>query len=120
MRAAAPAEATRRGRAKASGRPDVGEIGPGEGARPLEERRRRLRTTLEEARAHFPGPPLLREAVAAYVGDLREAGHPPERVLVDVKALLAEIGFPRRAEDRALGPREQVVRWVIQEYYRSN
>ena len=86
-------------------------------AKPVTERRARLRSSLEDAKALFPGPPRLRDAVAAYVADLRADGHPPERVVVDVKSLLAEIGFPRRSEDRGPGPAEQVVRWVIQAYY---
>jgi hypothetical protein len=68
----------------------------------------------------------LREAVCAYVHDLKERGYPPERVLIDVKGLLAEAGIRKTGPltDRGsatLGPEteivERVVEWCIEEYF---
>jgi hypothetical protein len=68
----------------------------------------------------------LREAVCAYVRELKERGYPPERVLVVVKALLAEAGIRKTGllADRGSatpGPETEivnhVVKWCIEEYF---
>ena len=59
----------------------------------------------------------LRSAVTTYVRNLRDAGTPPERVLVSVKGVVRE-SFCR--ELSAAGARallEDVVRWSIDAYY---
>jgi hypothetical protein len=68
----------------------------------------------------------LREAVCAHVRELKARGYPPERMLVVVKALLAEAGIRKTGPlaDRGsatLGPETQicecVVAWSIEEYF---
>jgi len=68
----------------------------------------------------------LREAVCAHVHELKERGHPPERVLIAVKALLAEAGIRKTGPladhgSATLGPEteivERVVAWCIEEYF---
>jgi hypothetical protein len=76
-----------------------------------------------EARA---ATPELRDAVCDHVRELKRRGYPPERVLIAVKALLAEAGVRKTGPlaDRGsetLGPEteivERVVAWCIEEYF---
>lgn len=78
------------------------------------------------AREAYAATRELREAVCAHVRDLKERGYPPERVLIEVKGLLAEAGIRKTGPlaDRgsaALGPEteivERVVEWCIEEYF---
>ncbi|MFN2567396.1 MAG: hypothetical protein ABR499_20560 [Gemmatimonadaceae bacterium] len=71
----------------------------------------------------------LRDAVCAYVRDLKARGYPPERVLVAVKTLAADAGLRRTAwadrdsksvhqspEDEIM---DRVVAWCIEEFFRA-
>jgi hypothetical protein len=78
------------------------------------------------AREAYAATSELREAVCAHVRELKERGYPPERVLIDVKGLLAEAGIRKTGPlaDRGsatLGPEteivDRVVEWCIEEYF---
>ena len=78
-----------------------------------------------EARA---ATPELRDAVRDHVRELKESGYPPERVLIVVKALLADAGVRKTGPvadggSATLGPEteivERVVVWCIEEYFPS-
>jgi hypothetical protein len=78
-----------------------------------------------EARA---ATPELRDAVCDHVRELKRRGYPPERVLIAVKALLAEAGVTKAGplanrSSATLGPEteivERVVAWCIEEYFHA-
>ncbi len=93
---------------------------------PLATSERLILAVVRAAREARAATPELRDAVCDYVRELKERGYPPERVLIVVKALLAEAGVKRTGPlaDRGsatLGPEteivESVVAWCIEEYF---
>ena len=95
-------------------------------APPLTTGERLILAAVRAARGARAATPELRDTVCDYVRELKDRGHPPERVLALVKALLAEAGIKKTGPlaDRgsaALGPEteivERVVAWCIEEYF---
>jgi hypothetical protein len=88
--------------------------------------KRRTVAAVRAAREARAATPELRDAVCDYVRDLKRRGYPPERVLIAVKALLAEAGVRKTGPladggSATLGPEteivERVVAWCIDEYF---
>jgi len=94
------------------------------GAPSLTTSERLILAVVRAARAARSPTPELREAVCDYVRELKARGYPPERVLVAVKALLAEGGVKRSAwadgDAAAIHPEnevvDRVVTWCVEEY----
>lgn len=67
----------------------------------------------------------LYDEVCAVVGDLKQAGWPPERAIIAIKELAREAGLTQSqgvlVRDRDLNPRDallaKLVRWTIECYY---
>jgi hypothetical protein len=104
----------------------IPEHAPLEGGLSLTTSERLMLSVVRAAREARAATPELREAVRAYVRELKDRGHPPERVLVAVKALVAEAGFTRTGPwaDRSstsIHPETEVldrlVAWCIEEYF---
>ena len=95
-------------------------------APPLATRERLILAAVRAARAARAATPELRDAVCDHVRELKDRGYPPERVLIDVKGLLAEAGVRKTGPladggSATLGPEtkiiERVVAWCIEEYF---
>jgi hypothetical protein len=69
-------------------------------------------------RTHHFTDPTVRAALGAFVARAREAGAPPERVVIDVKEVIrpfeAAAGFPFDGQPTL---REELVWWAITLYY---
>jgi len=91
-----------------------------------------LREHLGELRLPLDAPErqALRAAVGAYVGDAKERGDPPERVIVAVKRMAHDAGLrpsarvglttptaTRNAKDQLL---MDLVGWCIERYYATS
>lgn len=71
--------------------------------------------------AHHFSTPAVRGALAQFVRRSRDAGAPPERVLVDLKALLRPVEARAREAGAASDERrEQLVRSAISLYYQAD
>jgi hypothetical protein len=86
-----------------------------------------------DARLPRPGAPLvaalslvadgtaddkaLEEAICEYTRVLRNAGAPPEKTLVSVKAAAQAAGIERVSYEVQQTTVERIVRWCIREYY---
>jgi hypothetical protein len=91
---------------------------------PLATSERLILAVVRAAREARTTTPELRDAVCDYVSELKERGYPPERVLVVVKALVAEAGIRKGrmpAVAASLDPEteiiERVVAWCIEDYF---
>jgi hypothetical protein len=86
---------------------------------------RQTLAAVRAAREARVATPDLRDAVCDHVRELKRRGYPPERVLIAVKALLAEgvrkTGPLAHRGSATLGPEteivERVVAWCIEEYF---
>jgi hypothetical protein len=95
-------------------------------AQALARRERLVLAVVRAAREARAATPELRETVCDYVRELKDRGYPPERVLIVVKALLAEAGIKKTGRladwgSATLGREteivERVVAWCIEEYF---
>jgi hypothetical protein len=63
----------------------------------------------------------VRDAACAYVLELKAKSLPPERVLVEIKRMLALVpGLSMEDEDAHRHLLQQVITWCIEAYYRTD
>jgi hypothetical protein len=76
------------------------------------------RALVDALGAHHYTDPEVRTALGRFVRQAREAGAPPERVVVDLKALIRPFESPATAAGaHAPALREELVWWGITLYY---
>ena len=90
---------------------------------PATEAARRLSRALElEPRTGDMAAAPVREAICDFVAELKGAGVPPERMLVQVKEVIAEARRAHSDRDREADQEflQRVIKWCIDEYYRAS
>jgi hypothetical protein len=80
---------------------------------------RRLRSLLTSYTDDSPGDEPLETAVCEAVRELRDAGAPPEMVVVALKALLEEAHIHPAGPIKPSALYEAAITWCIDEYFRS-
>ena len=79
----------------------------------------RLRRAVKAAAAGTGSPEELQQAARALADELRGRDEPPEQVLIQIKALLADAGirFGHPASDGSAELYRDIITWAIRAYY---
>ncbi|HEX6534386.1 MAG TPA: hypothetical protein VF041_07305 [Gemmatimonadaceae bacterium] len=68
-------------------------------------------------RTHAFASPELRDAIARYARSARDAGLPPERLIVGVKVLVRDVALPEMRDWFRGVLTDRAVAWAIEAYY---